>query len=200
MKKYILILFLTIVSFQSKAQLVFDPGIFAQNLIEQALDITVLEGEVTDIFNTLSELGDIYNQGKDWYDSLKEVKQTIDGAGKIYETVRNINDIQTTIRDNLSRIRRDPNFTPDEIQKIATGYDKIIGEGISIIEDLLLGAQASDLSLTDNERIDIIDDVYNRVRDYKALVIYYTKKNISVSFIRAKKRNNQDRIQQLYGR
>jgi hypothetical protein len=57
----------------------------------------------------------------------------------------------------------------------------------------------SSLSLNDKERMDIIDRVYKEVKEYNSLVRYYTNKNISVSFLRAKKQNNTKRVLDLYG-
>ena len=47
--------------------------------------------------------------------------------------------------------------------------------------------------------MDIIDRVYKEVKEYHSLVRYYTNKNISVSFLRAKKQNNTKRVLELYG-
>ena len=55
------------------------------------------------------------------------------------------------------------------------------------------------LSMTDKERFDLIDRVYRDVKHYRNLVYYYTRKNISVSFLRARKKNDTDRVLQLYG-
>lgn len=53
--------------------------------------------------------------------------------------------------------------------------------------------------MNDKERMEIIDRVYKEVVEYQKLVRYYTNKNISVSYLRAKKRNNAQRVLQLYG-
>ena len=47
--------------------------------------------------------------------------------------------------------------------------------------------------------MEIIDRVYKEVKDYHGLVSYYTRKNISVSMIRSKKRNSTQRVLDLYG-
>ena len=38
-----------------------------------------------------------------------------------------------------------------------------------------------------------------KMKRYRNLVSYYTNKNISVSYLRAKKKNDLDRIMGLYG-
>lgn len=44
------------------------------------------------------------------------------------------------------------------------------------------------MSLSDAERLAIIDQSYKRLLEYRNLVQYYTDKNISVSYLRAKKK------------
>ena len=45
----------------------------------------------------------------------------------------------------------------------------------------------------------VIDRAYNSLMNYRNLVNYYTRKNISVSYLRAKKKNDTDRVLALYG-
>ena len=53
--------------------------------------------------------------------------------------------------------------------------------------------------MTDAERMSRIDKAYDAISNYKNLVSYYTRKNISVSYLRAKKINDTDRVIALYG-
>ena len=55
------------------------------------------------------------------------------------------------------------------------------------------------LSMSDKERMDVVDRCYNNVRRYRNLVMYYTNKNISVSYLRSRKKNDMDRVLALYG-
>ena len=56
-----------------------------------------------------------------------------------------------------------------------------------------------DSSMTDKERMDVVERCYSKMKRYRNLVSYYTNKNISVSYLRAKKKNDLDRIMGLYG-
>ena len=47
--------------------------------------------------------------------------------------------------------------------------------------------------------MDVIDRVYRDVKEYKGLVNYYTNKNISVSYLRALKAGDTERVLSLYG-
>ena len=49
------------------------------------------------------------------------------------------------------------------------------------------------------DEVDIIDNAYRSLLNYRNLVNYYTRKNISVSYLRAKQTNDTDRVLALYG-
>ena len=53
--------------------------------------------------------------------------------------------------------------------------------------------------MNDAERMTFIDQVYVKVKRHRDLVSYYTKKNISISFIRAKKTGDMQQVMSLYG-
>ena len=55
------------------------------------------------------------------------------------------------------------------------------------------------LSMSDMDRMDIIDKCYREMLQYRGLVQYYTNKNIGVSYLRAKKQNDVARVMSLYG-
>ena len=42
--------------------------------------------------------------------------------------------------------------------------------------------------MNDHERMQAIDRIYTTLREYRSLVSYYTRKNISVSYVRARER------------
>ena len=67
------------------------------------------------------------------------------------------------------------------------------------MDELKTVVNANGLSMSDKERMDVIDRVYRDVKDYRNLVAYYTNRNISVSYLRAKEKNDTKRILSLYG-
>ena len=94
----------------------------------------------------------------------------------------------------------DPSFTPNELVAISAGYAKLLEEGGSLVTELKNVVTGSNgLSLSDKERMEVIDDVYNKMLEYRNLTKYYTQKSISVSFIRAKEKNDTNRVLSLYG-
>ena len=93
----------------------------------------------------------------------------------------------------------DPNFSPQELVAIGNGYSALLNESGELLKELKQIVTSSSLSLNDKERMDVIDRVYKEVKEYHSLVLYYTNKNISVSYLRAKKKNDSKRVLDLYG-
>ena len=86
-----------------------------------------------------------------------------------------------------------------KLNAIAFGYTKLLEESSGLLEELKTVVNANGLSMSDKERMDVIDRVYRDVKDYRNLVAYYTNRNISVSYLRAKEKNDTKRILSLYG-
>ena len=53
--------------------------------------------------------------------------------------------------------------------------------------------------MNDHERMQAIDRIYTTLREYRSLVSYYTRKNISVSYVRAREKGDLSAVQALYG-
>jgi hypothetical protein len=94
---------------------------------------------------------------------------------------------------------QDENYTLEELGAIAYGYAKLLEESASLLIELKGIVNVSSLSMNDKERLDIIDRVYNSVKRYRNLVSYYTNKNISISYLRAQKKGDTERMLALYG-
>lgn len=130
---------------------------------------------------------------------LKSVHNLVKDARKVQQTVLLVGDISEMYVTNYQKMLSDPNFTPGELNAIAFGYTKLLEESSGLLEELKTVVNANGLSMSDKERMDVIDRVYRDVKDYRNLVAYYTNRNISVSYLRAKEKNDTKRILSLYG-
>ena len=130
---------------------------------------------------------------------LKSVNNLVKDARKVQQTILMVGDITDIYVNSFQRMLRDGNFRPEELSAIAFGYTKLLEESNEVLTELRNVVNITTLSMTDKERMDVVDRCYNSVRQYRNLVGYYTNKNISVSYLRAKKKNDLDRIMGLYG-
>ena len=184
----------------AKAQwVVTDPVNLAQSIINTAQEVVQTSSTVSNVIKNFKEVEKVYNQGKEYYDKLKAINNLVKDARKVQQTVLMVGDISEMYVSNFNKMINDPNFSPQELNAIAFGYSKLLIESSELLKELKQIVSASTLSLNDKERMDIIDKVYKEIKDYHNLVRYYTNKNISVSFLRAKRQNETQRVLQLYG-
>jgi len=110
-----------------------------------------------------------------------------------------IGEISDVYVNSFQKMLRDDNYTVEELGAIAFGYTKLLEESNDVLKEMKDVVNITTLSMTDKERMDVIDKCYNSAKRYRNLVTYYTNKNISVSYLRAKKKNDTSRILALYG-
>ena len=184
-------------SFQAKAQwVVTDPTNLVQNIV------SAVQGTSTaaNMINNVRECVKIYEQGKEYYEALKSVHNLIKDARKVQKTIEMVSEITDIYVTGFNKMVADPNFTPNELVAISAGYAKLLEEGGALVTELKnIVTGGNGLSLSDKERMDIIDQVYNKMLEYRNLTRYFTQKSISVSFIRAKEKDDTDRVLSLYG-
>lgn len=184
----------------SKAQwVVSDPGNLAQGIVNSAKQVVEAGKNGQTLLQSFQETRKIYEQGKAYYDALKKVKNLIKDARKVQQTILMVGDITDIYVINFERMLSDPYFSAEELSAIAVGYTILLEESADVLNDLKSIVNENGLSLSDKERMDVIDVCYSRMYEYRGLVQYYTNKNIGVSYLRAKKKSDQDRILALYG-
>ena len=184
----------------AKAQwVVTDPTNLAQGIVNSARQIIQTSTTATNMINNFKEVQKVYNQGKEYYDKLKAVNNLVKDARKVQQTVLLVGDVSVMYMHNFGKMLNDPNFNEQELTAIANGYSILLNESTELLKELKQIVNSSGLSLNDKERMDIIDQVYVKVKEYHNLVRYFTNKNISISYLRAKKANNSQRVLDLYG-
>lgn len=183
-----------------KAQwVVTDPTNLASGILNSANEIVQTSSTVSNVVKNFKEVEKVYNQGKEYYDKLKAVSNLVKDARKVQQTVLLVGDVSEMYVTNFGKMMNDPNFTPQELTAIGNGYSALLSESTELLNELKQIVTATNLSLNDKERMDVIDRVYKEVKEYHSLVRYYTSKNISVSYLRAKKKNDAKRVLELYG-
>nr|WP_313270596.1 DUF4141 domain-containing protein [Epilithonimonas vandammei] len=186
-------------TFANAQFVVTDPANLASGILNSANEIVQTSSTVSNVIKNFNEVKKVYEQGKEYYDKLKAVNNLVKDARKVQQTVLLVGDVSEIYVTNFSKMLNDPNFNAQELTAIANGYSALLTESTELLKELKEIITANGLSLNDKERMDVIDRVYKEVKEYHNLVRYYTNKNISVSYLRAKKQNNTKRVLDLYG-
>ncbi len=199
--KFILSLVVIAISVISvKAQFVVtDPAHIATSIVNSANQIVQTSSTVSNVIKNCQEVKKVYEQGKEYYDRLKAVHDLVKDAKKVRDAILLVGEIGDLYVNNFQKMLADPYFQYPELVAISNGYTVMLQESADMLLELKDVVNINGLSMTDAERMDIINYVYDRLKDHRNLVNYYTRKNISVSYLRAKKANDSDRIIALYG-
>ena len=202
MRTRILMMFTLCLLFAGRANaqwVVTDPTNLAQGIINATKNIVHTSSTATNMINNFKETVKIYEQGKKYYDALKSVNNLVKDARKVQQTILMVGEITDIYVNNFQLMMRDESFTIKELGAIAFGYTKLLEESSDVLKEMKDVVNITTLSMTDKERMDVVDRCYNTMKRYRNLVSYYTNKNISVSYLRAKKKSDMDRVLSLYG-
>ena len=202
MRTRILMMFTLCLLFAGRANaqwVVTDPTNLAQGIINATKNIVHTSSTATNMINNFKETVKIYEQGKKYYDALKSVNNLVKDARKVQQTILMVGEITDIYVNNFQLMMRDESFTIEELGAIAFGYTKLLEESSDVLKEMKDVVNITTLSMTDKERMDVVDRCYNTMKRYRNLVSYYTNKNISVSYLRAKKTSDMDRVLSLYG-
>lgn len=178
---------------------VFDPSNLAQGIVNTTRQVVQTTTTAQNMVSNFKETVKIYEQGKQYYDALKSVNNLVKDAKKVQKTILMVGDISDIYVNNFQKMMSDPNYTVEELNAIALGYAKLLEQSNDVLTELKGVVNITTLSLTDKERMEVVDSAYDRILNYRNLVKYYTNKNIGVSLLRAKKKNDTDRVMSLYG-
>lgn len=178
---------------------VTDPTNLAQGIVNTTKQIIQTSSTASNMIKNFQETVKIYEQGKKYYDALKSVNNLVKDARKVQKTILMIGEISDTYVVSFQKMMRDENYTMEELGAIAFGYTKLLEESNDVLQEMKGVVNITTLSLSDKERMDVVDRCYNSVRQYRNLVGYYTNKNIAVGYLRSKKKGDTNRVLALYG-
>lgn len=196
-----IVLFSLVATQQAKAQfIVNDPISVVQGIVNSVLELAESSATVKNTMDNFKETAKLFEQGKEYYDALKSVNNLVKDARKVQQTMLMVGDISEIYVKNYQKMLADPNFTAAELDAIAQGYTKLLVESTELLQELrVIITPNNGLSLTDYERLDVIDRIYTEMKSLRSLSMYYTNKNISVSYLRAKEKKDIEGIISLYG-
>ncbi|MBF0761994.1 DUF4141 domain-containing protein [Dysgonomonas mossii] len=178
---------------------VWDPSNFTQSIVNTSKQIVQTSTTAQNMVNNFKEVQKVYNQGKQYYDALKAVNGLVKDAKKVQRTILMVGEISDIYVHSFQKMLSDPNYSIEELNAIANGYTRLLEQSNDVLSELKGVVNISTLSLSDKDRIDVVNSCYDAMTDYRNLVRYYTNKNIGVSYLRAKKKGETARVNALYG-
>lgn len=178
---------------------VSDPSNLAQGIVNSSNQIVQNAKTTQGMLQTFAETQKIYRQGKEYYDKLRAVNDLVRSARKVQECILMVGDMSDLYVSNYGKMLSDENFSTQELSTIASAYAQLLQRGANSLKDLQGIINPSTLSLTDKDRLDVVDKSHAELTHLRDLTAYFTRKMRSVALIRAYKKNEKKRALSLYG-
>ena len=179
---------------------VIDPSNIAQSIVNSSKSLVQESTTAQNMINNFKETVKIYEQSMKYYDALRSVNNLVRDAKKVQQTVLMLGDISNTYVSNFQKMLTDPNFNSSELSAIASGYTRLMEQATDVLGELKNVVNITTMSMTDKDRMDVVDKCHKEMTRLRSLTSYYTNKNISVSYLRAKKKADTQRVIDLYGK
>lgn len=178
---------------------VFDWSNLTQGIVNSSNEMAQTSMTAENMLANWKETVKIYEQSKAYYDKLRGVTETVKSVRKVKQCILMVGEISEIYVKNFDRMLSDDHFTSGELSSIAFGYSRLLEESTASLIDLQQIVTPGEMSMTDKDRLDLIDRVYRELTRYRRLTDYYTRKNISVAMLRAEETNDVQRAIALYG-
>lgn len=176
-----------------------DPSNLAQGIVNSSNEMVQTSSTAQTMLKSFQETQKIYQQGKSYYDKLRAVSNLVRSARKVQQCILLVGEISDLYVNNYQKLLSDPHFTVLELSAIASGYTRLLQEGTYVLRDLQDIVNPTDLSMTDKDRLDVVDKSYAELSRLRNLTSYFTRKNIGVALLRARKEDDMKRAMALYG-
>ena len=164
---------------------VSDPSNLAQGIVNSTNEMVHTSSTAQSMLQNFQQTVKIYEQNKKYYDALRKVNKLVRDARKVQRCMLLVGEISDIYVNGYRRLVTDTNFSVEELAAIAIGYKRIIEEAAGELKDLGEIINPTDMSLTDKDRIDVVERVYGTLMRHRRLAGYFTRRCISVSLLRA---------------
>jgi hypothetical protein len=172
--------------------------------------------KLTQLKSILSDMKEGYNILTKGYEEVKNISQGnfnlhqlfLDGLLKVSPAVSNYKRVADIIaaqlqltkeyKTALNKFRQDNNFSVEEINYISSVYNNLISASLGNLDDLMQVISEGVLRMSDEERLERIDDVYKGMQDKLTFLRSFNNHNSILALQRAKEKNNISALQNIY--
>jgi hypothetical protein len=163
---------------------------------QQKLENTLAKLKLEEISDWMEKQRELYSN---YYDELQQVKSVI----AYYHRIRDITELQAKLVAEYKRayglFRNDDQFTADEIAFMGQVYAGILEKSVDNMEQIQLVVNAFTVSMTDAERMAVINRAADAVeKNYQDLTTF-NKENQLLSLQRVKDAQEIQMVKAMYG-
>lgn len=189
------------------------PSLGQSNEIEQLLLNTEKLSQLKNILTDMKKGYQVVSKG---YNAVKDISEGnfnlhevfLDGmmkaspAVKKYRRVADIILLQkqllTEYKSAYNRFRKSGSFGPAELDYLGKVYGRLTKESLQNLDELTTVVSSSDLRMSDDERLQSIDRIFNSMQDKLSFLRDFNNRNTILAIQRDKDRRSIDRVEALY--
>lgn len=163
---------------------------------EAALENKMSLGNLNDISSTLSKEKNLYSS---YYQELATVKKIITDYDEVKQATRQQIQLVNEYKTAYSLFQKDKNFSPTEINYMATVYNGILQESLRNLNEVVLAVTSLSTQMTDAERLMMVHKASNNLQQNLNDMRQFNNNNMALTMQRAQEHNDMQTIKQLYG-
>lgn len=202
-----LLLFIVLSAFCCRVQ--------AQSFEVQQLILNV--EKLTQLKQILTDLKKGYDVVSKGYNSIRDLSQGnfnlhsvfLDGLMQVSPTVRNYRKVAEIISFQLSIVKEYKSawgifqqsnlFNEEELTYLGNVYDNLFKQSLKNLDDLATVITAGQLRMSDDERLQAIDVIYDDMQDKQIFLRQFNNSTGVLAVQRAKQQSETSRLQKLFG-
>jgi len=134
-----------------------------------------------------------------YFDELWQIKLKIANYRRVKDIIEKQLRLVKDCKDAPALFKQDKNFTADELDYIQKVYSGLMEESIKNLDQLSLVINAFVTQMSDAKRMEIINEVDNKLDEQLSDVREFNKQNKVISLQRASEKGNIETVKKLYG-
>ena len=161
----------------------------------------VLENKMSEL--KLTEISDWVEKQRAQYANYFDELWRIKAALAYYQRIKDIIEKQLQLVNEYkgawALFKQDKNFTADELDYILEVYSGIMDESVKNLDQLSLVINAFVTQMSDAKRMEIINEVDNKLDENLTDLRQFNNQNKMISFQRASEKGDIETVKRLYG-
>ncbi len=163
---------------------------------QKELENIMTKLDLNDITNWVQKTKDLYSE---YYNELATVKDIISG----YDKIKSLVDMQARIVSQYQTayglFKKDKHFSASEIDYMYNIYSGILDQSLKNLDQALLVVNAFTTSMTDAQRLNIINSASNGMQKNYDDLQRFNNQNIGLSLQRGAEEGDIQAVKELYG-
>lgn len=151
-------------------------------------------------YNTIKDLSQgNFSLHKAFLDGLMEVSPTVKNYKRVADIINNQLILVREYKSAYNRFKRVDYFNEQELKYLGRVYANLFEQSLKDLDDLVTILTANKLRMSDDERLDAIDQIFNKMEDKLVFLRYFNNNTTVLVVQRAKERNDVNAMKGIYG-